>query len=162
MLMQKIEKYLSAILAAVVGVLFIVLKGNVIGVAMTIAGVALIVMAVLDLVNRCVSPAIVKAVVGVVIIVFGWVFAQVVLYILAAALVIYGAVSLYNNFRFRVRGLLVWDTVVLYAVPVVWLVLGFLLFFNMGATVNGVIVAAGVIMLIQAVLLFLEALRKKK
>lgn len=162
MLMQKIEKYLSAILAVVIGILFIWLKGGVISVAMTVIGVLLIAMGIMDAINRSVTPAIIKIVFGAVIIAVGWAFVQVVLYLLATGLVIYGAVLIYNNVRYKVRGLFLWDTILLYATPVMWLVIGLLLFFNMNATVDGVLIAVGVFMLIQSVLLFLEALRKKR
>lgn len=162
MLMQKIERYLSAILAAAIGILFIVLKEKVIDIAMTVIGVAMIVMGVLDAIDHRVPPAIVKCVFGVVLIAFGLLLMEVVLYLLAAALVIYGSIELYNNIRYKVRGYVLWDTVIMYATPVMWLIIGMLLFFNMNATVEGVFIAAGIFMLIQAVLLFVEELRRKR
>lgn len=162
MLMQKIEKYLSAILTAVIGILFIVQKKHVITIAMTVIGVALIIMGILDAVDRRVPPAIVKCVVGAVLIAFGVFLAQAVLYVLAAVLVIYGAIELYNNVRYKVRGLRLWDTVILYATPSMWLAIGALLFFNMNATVDGIFIAAGIFMLVQAALLFVETLRRRR
>ena len=66
------DKLIEGALTILLGILFLILQGEVIKVAMTILGVVLIVMAVLDLLDHQTFPAIVKAVFGVVVLIFGW------------------------------------------------------------------------------------------
>ena len=50
--MKKTEKLIAALLMMVIGVLFIVMKDKFIGILMTIAGVSLIVLGVVDIVQQ--------------------------------------------------------------------------------------------------------------
>ena len=65
------EKWIEGVLTILLGILFLILQGKVVSIAMTILGVALIIMAVLDLLDHQTFPAIVKAVFGVVVLIFG-------------------------------------------------------------------------------------------
>ena len=82
--MKVSEKIISAILTLVLGILFIVLKGQVVSIAMTILGVLLIVLGIMNLTTKLVAPGVVKIVVGALVILFGWVLVSAALYILAA------------------------------------------------------------------------------
>ena len=81
--MKKSEKIISAVLTMVLGVLFIVLKMDFVGLLMTLLGAGLIVFGIVDLIEKLVPPAVVKMVSGVIVIVCGWVLVEAVLYILA-------------------------------------------------------------------------------
>ena len=87
--MEKTNKYISAAIMMAIGLLLIILKGGIIGILLTALGVALIVMGILDAVQRKdVARCVIKCVIGAVIILGGWLFVAVMLYILGALLVL--------------------------------------------------------------------------
>lgn len=160
--MKKLEKFIPAILTIVLGVLFLVLKGEVISIAMTILGVVLIVLGVLDLIGKQTVPAVVKIVIGVLILVAGWAFTTAVLYILAALLLIYGILLLYNNIKTKTKGEKLLGTILAYAEPIVCIVIGFFLFFNQGGVVNWVFIIAGILAIIEGILMLFGAFKKEE
>ena len=93
--MKKTEKIISALLTIALGVLLIVLKGNVISILMTVLGLGLITFGVFDFFHNLVPPAVIKTVIGAIVILCGWVIVEAVLYVLAAALFIVGILLLY-------------------------------------------------------------------
>ncbi len=156
--MKKTEKLIIALLTVVFGILLIVLKGSIISILMTVLGVALIVLGVMDLIGRATPSGVVKLVSGIVVIVCGWVIVSAVLYILAALLLVTGILLLYEKIKNRFFCPTLWQTVCEYAVPVVFLVIGALLLFNQGGTVNWVFIVSGVFTVIQGGLLLVNAL----
>ena len=154
---QLIEGALTILL----GILFLILQDKVITVAMTILGVVLIVLAVLDLLDHQTFPAIVKAVFGVVVLVFGWAITTAALYILAAVLLIWGIYELYAKLRVHLKGNSVWLTVMLYIAPILNILLGLLLLFNQNGTVAWVFIVTGVLLIVDGVMLLCSAFRKK-
>ena len=80
--MKKSEKIIAACLMVAVGILLVVLKDDMISILMTILGVGLIALGIMDLVSRKIPLAVVKLVCGVFIIVCGWVVADIVLLVL--------------------------------------------------------------------------------
>ena len=77
--MKKSEKIITACLTILLGVLLMVLKQNLIGVILTIAGVGLIVLGILDLLSRAIPFALIKMISGIFIIILGWVLWSIVL-----------------------------------------------------------------------------------
>ena len=90
---------LMAVVMLVLGILFIVMKGGVLSIAMTVLGVALLVVAVIDLINKQWVPCIIKAVLGIVVIVFGWALIDISRYVLAGVLLIYGVLQIIEAFK---------------------------------------------------------------
>ena len=86
--MKRSEKIITALLIMALGILFIILKDAFIALLMTVAGISLIVLGIIDLVDRLVPPAVVKIVAGALVVLCGWVIVEAVLYILAAILLI--------------------------------------------------------------------------
>ena len=155
------DKLIEGALTILLGILFLILQGQVITVAMTVLGVVLIVMAVLDLLDHQPFPAIVKAVFGVVVLVFGWAITTAALYILAAVLLIWGIYELYAKLRVHLKGNTVGLTVMLYIAPILNILLGLLLLFNQGGTVAWVFIVVGVLLIVDGVMLLCGALSKK-
>ena len=156
--MKKTEKLISALLTIALGILLIVLKGGIISIMMTVLGVALLVFGVIDLVNRLIPPAVVKLVLGVVIIICGWAIVTAVLYLLAACLIVAGILLLYEKIKNRVSCASLWLTVCEYAVPAMLLVIGALLLFNQGNTVNWVFIISGIFTVVEGGLLLVNTL----
>ena len=75
------DKLITAIAAIVVGVLFIALKGDVLSIAFTVLGAALIVMGILDAAKKDSKSGTVKIVAGLVTVLLGWTLVSITLYI---------------------------------------------------------------------------------
>ena len=155
--MKKSEKIIAALLTMALGILFIILKDAFIALLMTVAGISLIVLGVIDLVNKLVPPAVVKMVTGALVILCGWVIVEAVLYIIAAILLIFGILLLYHNIKNNVRGCNAWETVLEYATPSICIAIGILLLFHTGAVVNFVFIASGILAFIEGCIMLYEA-----
>ncbi len=153
--MKKSEKLLAAIVTMVLGVLLIFLKGKCIALMMSVAGLSLIVLGVIDICNRCVPPAVIKCVVGVLIIICGWLTLSAVLYVLSALLLIAGFLLLYDKIKKRpvyVNKCLTWLE---YAKPSLCIAIGFLFLFHTKKIVGVILITSGIFtLLIGGILLF--------
>ncbi|MBR6703576.1 MAG: DUF308 domain-containing protein [Clostridia bacterium] len=156
--MKKSERLITALITIALGVLLIVLRGDLISILMTVVGLGLIALGVMDLIDNRIPPAVVKLVGGVVVIVCGWVIVEAVLYLVAGALLIAGILLLYEKIKSRSRCDTLFYTLCEYAVPVVFLVIGTLLMFNQGNTVNWVFIFGGIFTIIEGGLLLVGAL----
>ena len=155
--MKRSEKIITAILTMIFGILLMVMQDNFIGLLMTIAGLALIVLGVVDIFQHFIPPAVVKMVSGILIIVCGWVLVEAILYILSALLLIAGILLLYDKIRKRVLCDTLWWTVLEYALPCVAILMGGLLLFHQALTVEIIFIFSGLLTLIEGVLLLVEA-----
>lgn len=158
---QKQNKSVSAALTIALGVLFIILKGQVVSIAMTVLGVALMVLAVLDLAHNLVPPAVVKAVVGVLVLVFGWAFVSVALYIMGALLLIYGILQVISTFKAAFFGKNILLTILSLVEPAICVFAGICLFFNQGGTIAWVFIVSGVFLIIDGILALAQCLASK-
>lgn len=158
--MKKSEKLITALLTIAIGVLLLVLRGELISILMTVVGVALIVLGVMDLISRAIPAAVIKLVCGIAIIVCGWVVVKAVLYVFAVLLIILGILIIYYNIKRRVKGCTPFQTVCKYAVPIICIVIGVLLFFNGGVAVNVIFIVCGILTIIEGGLLLFNALSR--
>ena len=156
--MKRSEKIITAILTMIFGILLMVMQDNFIGLLMTIAGLALIVLGVVDIVQHFIPPAVVKIVSGVLVIVCGWALLEAVLYIVSALLLIAGILLLYDKIRKRVHCDVLWQTILEYALPSVCIVIGILLLFHQAVAVEIIFIISGLLTLIEGALLLVEAL----
>ena len=156
--MKKSERLITALITIALGVLLIVLRGDLISILMTVVGLGLIAFGIMDLIDNRIPPAVVKLVGGVVVIVCGWVIVEAVLYLVAGALLIAGILLLYEKIKNHSRCATLFYTLCEYAVPVVFLVIGTLLMFNQGNTVKWVFIFGGIFTIIEGGLLLVGAL----
>ncbi len=153
---------LEGLFLIVLGVLFVFLTGEtIIHTAMTIFGVALLILAILDFLDHQTLPAIVKAVFGVVVLVFGWALVDVALIVLAAVILIWGIYELYLKLRVRLKGSNTLNTILLYISPILDILLGLLLLFNRGGTVKVISVVVGILLIVDGVMLVWNGMKKK-
>lgn len=153
---KKSENLVFSVLMIVLGVLFIVYKNGVIGIAMTVFGVALIVSAILDLMHKDIVPCVVKAVIGVVVIIFGWTLVSAAIYIMAALLLIYGILRLYLAIKNRT----LLDTkskIINYVDCALYIIIGICLLFNQGGTIDWIFILSGVFLIINGVLALIQS-----
>ena len=156
--MKKSETIISAIVTIALGVLLMIMKGEMISVFMTILGVALIVLGLIDLLLRNITFAVIKLVAGSVVIFFGWTIVSAVVYIIAALVLIVGILALYDAIRFRLRCVRGMETLKILAPPVVCILIGFVLFFNQW---DWVFVVAGLFTILEGGLLLLDVLLER-
>ena len=97
--MGKSEKIITAVLTMVLGVLLMVLRDDFIGILMTVMGLGLIALGVVDIVHDKIPTAVVKIVVGALMIVCGWTIIEAVLYIVAGLVLICGFLLLYDKLK---------------------------------------------------------------
>ena len=135
----------------------IVIKGNFIGVIMTVAGCGLIVFGIIDLLQRLVPLAVMKLVVGVLIIICGWTVVRAVLYIVAAILLIVGLLLLYDKLKRFCRRETLLLTICEYTIPCLLIVIGFLLLFHQATAVDLIFVLSGILTLIEGGVLLIDA-----
>ena len=159
--MKKSEKITEAILTMVVGVLLIAMQDNFIGLLMSIAGVCLIVLGVVDIFHHFIPPAVVKIVSGVLIIVCGWVLVEAVLYVIAAMLLIAGVLLLYDKIRKRVVCDSLFKTILEYALPSVFIIIGIFLLFHQAVALEIIFVVTGILTLIEGAILLIEAFEEE-
>ena len=155
--MKKSDIVISAIFTIAIGVLLMIMKGEMISLFMTILGVSLIVLGLIDLLDKNIPFAVVKIVVGGVVIFFGWTIVSAVVYILAALVLIVGILALYDCVRFRLRCMRGKEALKILMEPVVCILIGIVLFFNKW---DWVFVLAGLFTILEGGLLLLDALRK--
>ena len=155
--MKKTEKIVAAIVTIALGILLMVLQGQIISILMTVLGVTLVALGVMDLLNKLVPPAVVKLVAGVVVVICGWAIISAVLYVVAAGLIIVGILMLYEKVRNHAQCATLWQTVCEYAMPAVFLVIGILLLFNQGNTVAWVFIISGILTVLEGGLLLIDA-----
>ena len=159
--MKKSEKIITACLTILLGVLLITLKGNFISILMTLVGVGLIVLGIVDFVYRTIPSAIIKLVSGIFIIVCGWLLVSAVLYIVAAILQILGFLLFYYKLEHKVRGYTPFYTFCEYIVPIIYLIIGGLLLFNQTGALNVILVVCGILTIAQGGLFLFNALTSK-
>lgn len=155
--MKKTEKIIAALLTIALGVLLIALRGTLVSILMTVLGAGLIAFGVMDLFDRLVPPAVIKIVVGLVVILCGWVIVEAVLYVVAALLLIAGILLLYEKIKRKPCCSSIVQTLCEYAAPAISLVIGTLLLFNQGNTVNWVFILSGAFTIVEGGLLLVGA-----
>lgn len=152
---------LEGIFLILVGILFLVLGTDyIIKVTMTVFGVALLVLAVLDLLDHQVLPGIIKLVFGVVVIVFGLALVDVAMIVLAAVILIWGIYELYAKLRIHLRGSNTLNTILLYISPILDILLGLLLLFNRGSAMTVISVIVGILLIVDGAMLLINGLKK--
>lgn len=152
--MKTSANFFISLLTIVIGVLFAVMQGGVISIAMTVLGVGLIIWAVMDLLEKDYVPCAIKAIIGAVVITCGWLIADVMLFVFAGLLLIYAVYQLYllikNNKRKAVK----------FIEPVLYLAIAVLLLFAKGEFLNTIFLIAGIALIVEGVFSILTSIKK--
>lgn len=156
--MKKTEKIIAALCTMAFGVLLIVLKDNFIGILMTVAGLSLIALGVMDIIHHCVPPAVIKIVSGAFVIFCGWVVVEAVLYVLAAATLIFGVLLLYGKIKRGAPCETALLGVLEYALPCLCILAGILLLFHNCTAKNLIFILCGLLTVLIGVILLLYAI----
>ena len=159
---QSRNDLVAAILMTVLGVLFLILKGGVISIAMTVFGVFLFVQAILDIIAKQYVMAVVKAVIGVVVILLGWLLIDIAIIIFAIILAIFGVLQLIEAIKAfpQIKNML--GKVLVFVKPVVCIVISVCLFVNAGGVIDVMFIIAGVFFIVQGVISLISCLATRK
>lgn len=142
---------LTCILYAVIGALLIIMKSGSLDILMTIIGALFIVAGIIDIFkSKDVVRGIVEIVIGAVILIAGWTITDLVLLIFGILLVIKGALDLFKSFKSGFMAILA---------SVVTIVLGVLLIVARWTIIDTVCIIAGVVFIVNAVLVLLGKAR---
>ena len=141
------DKLITAIAAIVVGVLFIALKGDVLSIAFTVLGAALIVMGILDAAKKDSKSGTVKIVAGLVTVLLGWTLVSITLYIVAA---------LVSSLKTDGYSMSTVQKLRTYAKPVIGLAAGICLLLNQGGTVSWVFIFTGIVFIAEGIMMLAE------
>ena len=144
------DKLITAIAAIVVGVLFIALKGDVLSIAFTVLGAALIVMGILDAAKKDSKSGTVKIVAGLVTVLLGWTLVSITLYIVAALMILYCLMNLVSSLKTDGYSM---STV---QKPVIGLAAGICLLLNQGGTVSWVFIFTGIVFIAEGIMMLAE------
>ena len=159
---QSRNDLVSAVLMTTLGVLFIVLKAEVIQVAMTIFGALLILQAVLDLIARQLVMAVIKGVIGVAVIVFGWLIVDVATIIFAIVLLIFGLLQLIESIKALPTASNMLAKVLGFVKPGVCIAIAVCLLVNAGSLMNALFIVAGVFFILQGVVSLVDCFATRK
>ena len=148
------EGMITSLFMLALGVLFLVMKSGVIGLAVTVLGVALLVSAVLDFLNKDTATCSVKAIIGVCVLVFGHLFVDVAVIVVAAVVLIYGVLELYELIKAKKKD------VDFYIKPVVIVVIAAALLVSKWLVFDWLFIVIGVLFLVEGALGVWNELKK--
>ena len=150
------DKLITAIAEIVVGVLFIALKGDVLSIAFTVLGAALIVMGILDAAKKDSKSGTVKIVAGLVTVLLGWTLVSITLYIVAALMILYCLMNLVSSLKTDGYSMSTVQKLRTYAKPVIGLAAGICLLLNQGGTVSWVFIFTGIVFIAEGIMMLAE------
>lgn len=144
------------------GILFIILKGEVVSIGITVLGVALIVTSIIDLCRKSFVGGAIKAILGIAVLVIGWTLIDIAILVLGIVLLVYGIFELVKRLTASKKGQKAWAIIIGLIEPIVCIVASVLLIKNGTAVVGLTIVIAGILFVVDGVLALIAALGSKK
>lgn len=152
--METNSRTIAGIIYIVMGMLCLILRGDIILYAAFCVGTALIVFGIMELVYERTIPGVICLICGLVIMLLGWLMISVILYIIAIAVIVTGIVKLtrlperaaVNDGFFRPDILR----------PVLMIICGILLFVNQAAAVSAVFIVIGILLIVAGIFALME------
>ena len=162
--MQKTSRLISAIMTLVLGVLFVTLKAQVIGVCLTILGIALIVIGVLDIIRNFLTSGIIKTVLGIAVLVMGWLLLEIAVIVVGVILAVYGVIDLIRAIVALVndKNSKLLAKIMNFIAPIICMVAAVFLLTGGGAVYDWAIIVAGVLFIVDGVIALIGALVSNK
>jgi uncharacterized membrane protein HdeD (DUF308 family) len=156
--LNKSEKIISSVFTIALGVLLIAMKGEMISAFMTVLGIALISLGVIEFLKKDIPRAVIIGVFGGLIIFFGWTIVTAVVYVLAAIVLIVGILAAYDCVRFRSKCFCVTEFLFSLAPSALCILIGVLLFFN---ELEWCFLVVGGLTILEGGLLFIMSINEK-
>ena len=145
---------ISSILYIIIGILLLVCPGDVLNIAMTIAGIVFIVSGILEMIKKNIVGGILSLIIGIAILVVGWVLTDIVMLVLGILIAVKGVIALIQALGQKKKSLLS----ILF--PVLTIVVGLLLAFAWGSIAKIVMIVGGILLIVSGVLGLIGALKK--
>ena len=161
--MTRSSQFVSALMTLILGVLFVILKGEVVGIALTVFGVVLLISAVLELIKLKIASGIIKAILGIAVLIFGWVLIDIALLVIGIVLIVFGVLELVKRIVavFKKNNTKLLAKILGFISPVFSIVAGYFLITSSGETVAWAIILGGVLLIINGALALIEAISSK-
>ena len=162
--MKKISSLTSAIIMLVLGILFTVLRGEVVGACITVLGVALIIFAVVEFIRGYTADAIVKSVLGLAVLLIGWLLIELAIFVIGLVLAAYGIyelVSIATELSRRRTKPELSRIFVMLAEPLVCAFVGLFLMFSRGNALSTAILISGIILIVDSVIALVNIILNK-
>lgn len=156
---NKSNELLTAIALILIGGLFIIYKGEVISIAMSLIGITLVVLGIIDILRARVVSGVVKLVFAALVVLAGWLFVTLALYVLGAFLLIAGITQLIAISKLKIKKLTL-PAVMHIAQPVIYILVAICLFFNQGGAISWVFILSGVFLILDGIAGIIGALDK--
>ena len=156
---NKSNELLTAIALILIGGLFIIYKGEVVSIAMSLIGITLVVLGIIDILRARVFSGVVKLVFAALVVLAGWLFVTLALYVLGAFLLIAGITQLIAISKLKIKKLTL-PAVMHIAQPVIYILVAICLFFNQGGAISWVFILSGVFLILDGIAGIIGALDK--
>ena len=151
--MKTTSHLISAAMTLALGILFVILKAEVVGICITLLGVALIVLAVLDLIKGFIAPGIVKILLAVCVLLIGWLLLDVALLVLGIVLLAYSIVEILKliSVVIKLKKFNILAIVLGLIEPALGIVASVFLITSRGAAIEWTVIVAGIVLIINGV-----------
>lgn len=156
---NRSNELLTAIALIVIGLLFIIYKGGIISIAMSLIGITLIVLGIIDIVKKRTVSGVVKLVFAALVMLAGWLFITLALYILGAFLLVAGVTQLVALSKTKIKKLTL-SVIMHIAQPIIYILIAICLFFNQGGAISWVFTVSGIFLIIDGIAGLIGALDK--
>lgn len=154
--MKNSNKMITAIVAIIVGIMFVVMKGEVVSIALTLLGIGAIVMGILDMVKQETKSGVMKLICGALVITFGWLFVNIALTVITILLIVYCVGNMASNLKIDGYSMSGVQKIRTFFKPITGLIAGACLLFNQGGTVAWVFVITGIIFIFDGIMMLYE------
>ena len=146
------SEFSASIHYIIIGALLVAFKDDMLGIAMTVAGIFFILSGALDVLRFNAVGGAVSLIIGIAILVLGWVMAAIVLLVLGILIALKGFIALIDVLRKKRRNTLE----ILF--PILSIVLGIMLAFGNG--IEAVLLIVGVLFIVDGALGLIGAVKK--
>ena len=153
---------ISSLMTLALGILFIILKAEVIGICITLIGAALIIVAIIDIFKLKIFSAIVKALLGILVLIIGWKVTRLALLVIGIVLLIYGVIELFKRLFSKKGSKKIWLKLVRLIQPIFCILASLLLIRKTGEVIDWAIIISGIFFIVDGVLGVINALSSKK
>ena len=154
---NKSNDLLTAAALILIGLLFIIYKGGIISLAMSLIGITLIVLGIIDIIKKRAVSGVIKLVFSALVMLAGWLFITLALYVLGAFLLVAGVSQLVALSKVKLKKLTL-PVAMHYAQPIIYILIAVCLFFNQGGAISWVFTVSGIFLIIDGIAALIGAL----
>ena len=150
----------SAAVKLALGILFVILKAEVVGICITLLGIALLVMGIIDLVHSDIAGGIIKIVLAAAVTLIGWLLLEIALIVLGTVLLVNSILDIVKIIVTAVKnkGVNILAVVLGLIEPALALVAAVFLITSRGTAIEWTVIISGIVLIVNGVIALLRAL----